>query len=154
MYDFVFLSALIVQATFLSLFVAKHLIADFYLQPPYMWKNKGTYGHMGGIAHSGIHALFTGIVIFLANLSLISTSFLFTVPVLTKLGVLIIVAMLFDFTIHYHMDWFKMFWCKKQNYTPEHPKFWHWLGIDQFVHMMTYIVLSFILAYYMPALYI
>jgi hypothetical protein len=43
----------------LFLLFTKHLILDFLYQPPYQWKNKGTYGHLGGIVHAGQHALAT-----------------------------------------------------------------------------------------------
>jgi hypothetical protein len=57
----------------LVLLQVKHFIFDFYYQPPYMWQNKGTFGHWGGLVHSGLHALATGIIIywFVDELSLI-----------------------------------------------------------------------------------
>lgn len=33
----------------------KHFIIDFLLQGQYQWKNKGTYGHPGGLLHSALH---------------------------------------------------------------------------------------------------
>src|SRR5690606_10987786 len=36
---------------------AKHFVADFLLQTPYQFLNKGRYGHPGGLIHAGIHAL-------------------------------------------------------------------------------------------------
>lgn len=42
----------------------KHFIWDFYYQPPYMWQNKGTFGHPGGIVHSGLHAITTFYLLF------------------------------------------------------------------------------------------
>ena len=55
--------------------------------------------------------------------------------------------------IHYHMDWFKMWWCKRQNYKAHTDLgctlkqahwFWWWVGIDQTVHMLTYMVMVWI----------
>jgi len=41
----------------LWLFV-KHFICDFPLQAnPWMYRNKGTYGHAGGLAHSALHGV-------------------------------------------------------------------------------------------------
>mgnify|MGYP001494538601 CR=1 FL=1 len=41
------------------LFQVKHLLADFIWQTGWMVRNKGTYGHLGGIAHAGLHGLLT-----------------------------------------------------------------------------------------------
>lgn len=42
----------------------KHFIADGPLQYPYMYLNKGKFGHPGGIAHAGVHgALTTGVLL-------------------------------------------------------------------------------------------
>ena len=35
-----------------AVLMAKHMVADFYLQTPYQYLNKGTYGHPGGFLHS------------------------------------------------------------------------------------------------------
>ena len=40
----------------------KHAVADFYLQTPYQFLNKGTYGHPGGFIHAGIHTALTPLV--------------------------------------------------------------------------------------------
>ena len=41
---------------------AKHTAADFFLQTPYQYLNKGTYGHPGGLLHAAIHAVLTPLV--------------------------------------------------------------------------------------------
>lgn len=117
--------------TLLILLIFKHLVFDFFYQPPYQWQNKGTYGHWGGIIHSSQHVVTTYFILlfFIAQEYAILISFI-------------------EFLIHYHMDWFKMWYGKKMNYKP-HPSmgctikqsewFWYMLGIDQFVHYMTYI---------------
>ena len=44
--------------------LTKHLIVDFPLQAfPYQYKNKGTYGHPGGLLHAGLHLLGTFLVL-------------------------------------------------------------------------------------------
>lgn len=105
------------------LLTIKHFVFDFLYQPPYMWQNKGTYGHWGGIAHSGLHALATlGILLF------------FTTPFMA------ICLSILEFTIHYHMDWFKMNYNKRMGWSPStHNQFWILLGIDQLIHSLTYI---------------
>ena len=40
----------------LALLQAKHFLFDFVFQTPYQLKNKGTYGHPGGLLHAGLHA--------------------------------------------------------------------------------------------------
>lgn len=41
------------------LLFTKHFIVDFPLQWEYQWKNKGTYGHPGGIIHAALHGIGT-----------------------------------------------------------------------------------------------
>ena len=113
----------------LWLFVAfsiKHFIVDFPLQGPYQWMNKGTYGHLGGILHAGLHVLAT---------------FLFLVLVtFAALRSLLLAAG--DFLIHYHVDWAKMNINDKMGWkSNEHPEFWILLGLDQLAHMLTYIAI-------------
>ena len=116
--------------TLLTLLAVKHLLADFVFQPPYMWMNKGTYGHPG-LLHSGLHALITAVIL---------------IP-FTHVGVILVLAA-FEFVVHYHMDWFKMWHNARKGYKPDqHEWFWIWLGIDQFVHTMTYIIIFGVVYY-------
>jgi hypothetical protein len=72
--------------------MCKHAVADFYLQTPYQFLNKGKYGHPGGFIHAGIHTALTPLV------------YLVLVP-----GSLLIAAGLAvgEFVLHYHIDWLK-----------------------------------------------
>lgn len=107
----------------LAILQVKHFLADFLYQPPYQWQNKGTYGHPGGILHSGQHAILTLLILLF-----------FTSPLLA-LGLAV-----GEFFIHYHMDWFKMNYNKRKGWGANtHEQFWVLLGIDQLVHAMTYI---------------
>ena len=45
-----------------AVLLVKHAVADFYLQTPYQYLNKGIYGHPGGLLHSGIHVVLTPLV--------------------------------------------------------------------------------------------
>lgn len=107
--------------------VLKHFIVDFPLQAhPYQYKNKGTYGHPGGLLHSGLHLIGT---------------FLFLLPFAhhTRLDALAMIALL-DGVIHYHIDWAKMNLNAKMGWGPTtHEQFWILLGVDQLLHMLTYI---------------
>jgi len=118
----------------LSLFIIKHFFCDFHpkIQTPAMYLNKGTYGHPGGIAHAFVH-VFVSLFVLLTFSSFYAGNYLF-------LG--IVGLLVFEGLVHYHMDWFKMWWCKKKGYKPDtHSEFWYWLGIDQMVHYFTYVVM-------------
>jgi hypothetical protein len=107
----------------LFLLFTKHLLLDFVYQPPYQWQNKGTYGHLGGIVHSGQHAVATFLILS------------FFTSYLTAFWVSVL-----EFIVHYHMDWFKMFYNKKKGWGPTtHNQFWVLTGIDQWVHSLTYL---------------
>lgn len=110
-----------------SLFI-KHFIADFLLQPPYMYKNKGTLLHPGGWLHSGLH-------------SLITLCILMVFQPFMKISVsMIILIVILELFIHYFMDYTKVNVCKKKGYTPTtHEQWFTWLGIDQTVHSLTYV---------------
>ena len=108
----------------LSLLALKHTIADFCLQAPYQYLNKGTYGHPGGLLHAGIHAVLT-IPVFLL---LPPAGWLFAGLILAG-----------EFVIHDHVDWIKEQCVKRKAWTPDDSAFWAILGVDQFAHTMTYL---------------
>jgi hypothetical protein len=112
----------------LLLLQVKHFVFDFVLQGPYQLKNKGTYGHPGGILHSGLHAFGTAVVLLVL-----------AVPV----GMLLAIVA-GEFLVHYHIDW-----CKEQitrRYgTGQNAFFWRMIGLDQFLHQLTYLAIAAIL---------
>lgn len=113
-----------IELLLLLLLFTKHLIVDFPLQVPYHYQNKGTYGHMGGIEHAFFHGASTFIVFLIVGW-----------PVA-------IIAGLIDMVLHYHIDWAKMNLNKKLGYGPTtHEQFWWLLGLDQYLHAVTYIML-------------
>lgn len=114
--------------TFLFL---KHFVVDFLLQPPYMYKNKGTLTHPGGWVHAGLHGIVTGVVLNIVGvMSMTSIHF---IPLIVIMEIL----------IHYAMDYTKVNVCKKYGYTPTtHEQWFTWLGIDQTVHSLTYILIA------------
>ena len=109
----------------LFLLFTKHLIIDFPLQTPYQWMNKGTYGHPGGLLHAGLHALGTYIVFIILNASIEGAFILAFI----------------DGFLHYHIDWVKMKLNKFYGWTPKNPQFWTLLGLDQYLHLLTYLLL-------------
>jgi len=106
----------------LLLLFIKHFIVDFPLQVQYQWRNKGTYGHPGGILHSGLHGIFT------------------TICLCFFIGSYAIVLGLIDAVIHYHVDWCKMNINKRMGWDANsNDEFWYLLGFDQLLHALTYI---------------
>jgi hypothetical protein len=106
----------------------KHLIFDFFLQTEYQYKNKGIYGHPGGILHAGLHAFGTSFL------------FLYVYPG-AALAAQILVG---EFIVHYHIDWTKEQVIKRMKLTTGDAAFWWALGVDQFLHGATYIVIAWL----------
>ncbi|HAW46126.1 MAG TPA: DUF3307 domain-containing protein [Roseovarius sp.] len=107
------------------LFQVKHLLADFIWQTGWMVRNKGTYGHLGGIAHAGLHGLLT-------------------VPVLiwTPMTVLTVVGLAaVEFVLHYHIDWTKDRLLRWSGWSPQEKGYWGLTGLDQFAHQVTYVAI-------------
>lgn len=114
--------------TLLALLFTKHFFVDFPLQTPFQFLNKGTYGHPGGLLHSGYHALATFLIVLLFN------------PVFA----LALAAL--DFAVHYHVDWAKVQLNEKYKWKADtHKEFWWLLGLDQYLHALTYFVIAYIL---------
>src|SRR4030065_2452514 len=93
----------------------KHAVADFYLQTPYQYLNKGKYGHPGGIMHAGIHVALTPLV----YLVLLPGSLLMAGAI--ALG---------EFLLHYHIDWLKEQITRRNGWTAHDRGFWHALRPD------------------------
>lgn len=110
----------------LTLLLVKHFIWDFWYQPPFMWQNKGTFGHLGGIVHSGIHAVTTFIIL--------------TFWLENPFGVLALSV--FEFVVHYFTDYAKMNINKFKGWgATTHNEFWQLTGLDQLVHQLTYVAI-------------
>ena len=109
----------------LCLFI-KHFICDFPLQAwAWLYRNKGQYGHPGGITHSAVHCAGTFIVL------------------LFWLGTTAWIFALIDFIAHYHIDWAKMNVSKKFNLRADSSDwFWILLGFDQLLHHLTYFAIA------------
>jgi hypothetical protein len=122
------LALLILAAVAVLLF--KHAVADFYLQTPYQYSNKGKYGHPGGIVHAGIHTALTPLVyLVLAPGSLVLAGAI-------ALG---------EFLLHYHIDWVKEQVTHRNGWTAQDRGFWYALGTDQFLHGLTYLAIVAVL---------
>lgn len=108
----------------LFLLQVKHLVVDWLWQPEYEWKNKGTYGHWGGIRH----ALKNGL----------GTSLCFAFFVSWPIGVYVLII---DTLVHYHIDWAKMNLNRINKWDANTPQFFQLIGVDQFLHQVTYLLL-------------
>lgn len=104
---------------------AKHFLFDFVFQSDWQVRNKGHYGHPGGLVHSGMHALGTLVVMGLATLF----------GTITMVAALSLAAA--DFLIHYHIDWLKSRLSQRLQLTPDRHGFWIALGADQAAHQLT-----------------
>lgn len=106
--------------------MVKHTAADFFLQRPYQYCNKGIYGHPGGLLHAGIHVALTPLV----YLVIAPASLLLVATIATG-----------EFIVHYHVDWAKEQLTKANGLTPQTSAFWHALGVDQLLHGLTYLAI-------------
>ena len=97
------------NAEFASLFWAlvllevKHFICDFVAQGAYQVRNKGAYGHPGGLLHAGLHGI--------ASLP--------AILVLTTSPLLIAALVVGEFVVHYHVDWLKAAITRLRGLTPD-----------------------------------
>ncbi|MGE0830283.1 MAG: DUF3307 domain-containing protein [Hyphomonadaceae bacterium] len=108
-----------------ALFI-KHFLVDFVLQNGYQLRNKGTYGHPGGLLHSGLHALFS-----VAALLLFTSS-------ASVIGAVCVV----EFVLHYHMDWAKDHLVRHYGWKISDRAYWHAFGFDQLIHALTYVAIA------------
>jgi hypothetical protein len=114
----------------LVLFQIKHLLADFVLQSAYILNNRKIYGHPGGLLHVAIHLLGS-----LASLMIIGCT-----------PQTLLIVLLAEAVIHYHIDWTKDNILAARSWTPKDANFWYLLGFDQFLHQLTYLGMVYYLS--------
>ena len=110
----------------IAVLLFKHWVADFLLQTVYQVKNKGRYGHPGGLLHSATHVLCTLPV------------FVLLAPPSLQFGLGLLAA---EYVFHYHVDWTKEQLNKALSLKPDMSGFWYLLGLDQLVHGLTYVTI-------------
>lgn len=103
----------------------KHVIADYLLQSPYILQNRYRYGHPGGLLHVGYHVAGTVLVLAVFGTAL---------PVIALIGAL-------EALFHYHLDWAKDNFTRKQGLGTQDSLFWWAIGVDQFLHQLSYLVM-------------
>lgn len=116
-----------------ALLLTKHFICDFALQTNWQALNKGVYGHPGGLAHAGGHGAASWLILLALG-----------APASLAIGVAATETL-----FHYHVDWAKARLTDTLGWTPQDRGFWIALGADQFVHALTYVVMT---AYVLVAL--
>jgi hypothetical protein len=114
----------------LALLTIKHTIFDFFLQSLSQISNKRIYGHRDSLLHAGGHAAGT------------CAAFVVMLPPVA-VGIGIVLA---EFALHYHIDWLKAKISYVRKFRPDQKIFWLSFGIDQWLHQMTYIGITFVLA--------
>ncbi len=116
----------------LLLFEAKHFLCDFVLQTKWQVDAKKRYGAAGGLLHAGLHAVLS----------------LPALLVLTAAPAVIIAISLFEFALHYHIDWGKARIDTAAGWTVADQAYWMIFGLDQLLHQLTYlgIVAAFVYA--------
>lgn len=119
----------------LLLFQAKHFLFDFVLQNAYQIRHKGDYLHPGGLLHAGGHAI--GSVPALM--------------VLTQRPGVIAGFVLFEFLLHYHIDWAKAHVDQALRLNHTNHAYWVVFGVDQLSHQLTYLGMAYAVLRYFPA---
>jgi len=130
-----FALALYFSAVLFMAFQVKHLVVDFFLQNrfPYMWQNKGHVLHPGGWLHAGSHALASALILGYIG---------WQRPELTYYLVLVCGSELF---LHFGIDALKVNLCEMLDWKANtSPYFWDTLGVDQFLHQMTYLYMLYL----------
>jgi hypothetical protein len=108
----------------------KHFICDFVLQTAYQYRNKGIYGHPGGLLHAGLHM----------------TASLPAIVVLNTTAGLAAAILMAEFFVHYHVDWSKEQINKRCGLNSSDNAYWSVFGADQLLHQLTYVVILAVLA--------
>ena len=109
--------------------LAKHAVADFFLQTPLIYSQKGIYGAPGGLLHAFIHILLTAPVFLLFP---------------TGSAELAAALLAGEFFVHYHIDWTKEQIVRHYGWKFADRQYWCALGLDQFLHGLTYIAILWV----------
>ena len=108
--------------------VIKHFVADFLLQFSWMIEEKGQLNRFGGYAHAAVHGAGTAIWLWIYGL-----------------GVAWIIALaLAEVAVHYAIDFTKARTTDHISSTAQPRLFWGLYGLDQLLHHLTYLVLTYL----------
>jgi hypothetical protein len=106
----------------------KHIIADYFIQANFMFKDKHLYGSRGGLSHAETHGVLTWVVLapFIGWILALGLAFL-------------------DTFMHYHIDYVKSNYSIRNPTSPSEQKYWIVHGIDQLLHILTYVLIVYLL---------
>jgi hypothetical protein len=107
--------------------ITKHFICDFLLQTEKQIAEKGDMGKAGGYVHAGIHAVMTFVVFF---------------TIFPDFYMMSLAAGTLDFILHYAIDWSKVRVQAIWSLTTKDKMFWYLFGLDQYLHLLTYVGLA------------
>ena len=126
----------LVDVVLFSLFVfqAKHLLCDFVLQTSDQIQSKGHYLRAGGIIHAGLHAIGS----------------IPALMVLTRAPELIGALIIFEFLLHYHVDYTKARLDAALRFSNTSTIYWTIFGTDQMVHQLTYLSMVYLVLHIGP----
>ena len=122
------------ELTVLTWLMIKHFVADYFLQTSWMISEKADYGKPGGLVHAGEHGVLTWVTLAILGFG--------------WLGLIMAIA---DMIIHYHIDWCKSnylrgnFAFSLMPLDQSDPQYWWAMGMDQFAHYMTYVLIVVVL---------
>ncbi len=129
----------------------KHLVLDFgWLQPPFMFLNKGKLGHPGGILHSMLHVVGTCAVL---------AVWILVTPFYGVTADMMITIIFGEFLWHYFTDLTKVRVCQHYGWKALPPPGrerdarelakcnWYWFitGADQLSHFCTYLMIAWVI---------
>ena len=134
-------NAALLLITFLLI---KHFICDWLLQSnfPYQFSNKGTYGHFGGLLHSGIATLGSLVAFIVWTGFIVPSSSLALCLILLLISSKIWLVLFAEFAFHYHVDWLKVNLNRwfQLNMTKD-AGYWNLIGVDQMLHSLSYVTM-------------
>lgn len=101
------------------------MFGDYFLQTKIMLDGRDQYVHLGRFLHAGVHALGSLLVFLVVG---------------APLG-FVILLVLAEWVVHFHIDWWKGRLTADQNLTPADAGYWRASGVDQALHQLTYVAM-------------
>lgn len=104
------------------------MLADYFLQTPIMLSGRSEYLHKGRALHACVHVVGS----------------LFAFLIIGTSAWVIIMLVVFEWIIHFNIDWAKARYSEAKDLTPDGAAFWRAAGVDQALHQLTYIAMVWV----------